>query len=139
MKNENFNAYSALLFIDLITKSTNFYTELVEMFPDIATLVEQLHKNPSDQNKDLVFSVYEQNESTFKEFTHKYIENNSDEYDWDEMLRRYEVNPVAGEFFKFDKTPEAYRAFINRMHTERWVFHHMSITTDDDKYVAFFA
>jgi len=139
MKNENFNAYSALLFIDLIVDSTNFYTKLVERFEDVQQVAEQLRDNPSDQNKDLMFSVYEQNEDTFKEFTHSYIENNSSEFDWDQLLRNYEVSPVGGKFFKFDKTPEAYEELINRMHNERWVFHHMSITSENDKYVAFFA
>tara|TARA_B100000900_G_scaffold355213_1_gene324353 strand:+ start:362 stop:781 length:420 start_codon:yes stop_codon:yes gene_type:complete len=139
MKNENFNAYSALLFIDLIIESNNFYKQLIDKFPDVQKIADQLHKDPTDQNKDFMFSVYEQNENTFKEFTHSYIQDNSDEFDWDQLLRNYEVTPVGGKFFKFDKTPEAYEELINKMHNERWVFHHMSITSENDKYVAFFA
>lgn len=86
-----------------------------------------------------MFSVYERNEETFKEFTHTYIQNNSTEYDWNSFLSSYEVTVVAGKFFKIDKTELAYEELINKMHTERWVFHHMSVTSEHDKYVVFFA
>ena len=86
-----------------------------------------------------MYSVYEKNETTFSEFTHKYIENNSTEFDWNLFISRYEVTFVGGKFFKIEKTEQAYSDLIERMHQERWVFNHMSVTTDGDSYVLFFA
>tara|TARA_B100001057_G_C22847185_1_gene949529 strand:- start:823 stop:1242 length:420 start_codon:yes stop_codon:yes gene_type:complete len=139
MKNENFNAYTALMFIDLIVESNNFYEQLVDKFSDLSTLAEKLHNNPTDQNKDLMFSVYEKNEKTFTEFTHAYIKNNSTEFDWDLFVSRYEVTFVGGKFFEIEKTEQAYADLIEQMHQEKWVFNHMSVTSDANKYVVFFA
>ena len=76
---------------------------------------------------------------TFTEFTHAYIKNNSTEFDWDLFISRYEVTFVGGKFFEIEKTEQAYAGLIEQMHQEKWVFNHMSVTSDANKYVVFFA
>jgi hypothetical protein len=139
MDTENFNTYASLVFVELSFTSSKFANSITEQFEDLAEIFQQLIKTPSEESQQHLQKVFHHNEEKLKSFLHEYLIKNSSEFNWTTFLNKYEVYPVAGKFFKIDKTEEAYREFVANMSKQRWVFTHMSVTTEENKYTIFFA
>lgn len=139
MNTEKFNTYASLVFVELSFTSKKFAEALIDEFKELAKGFRSLISTPSAESQNHLQALFEHNEEKLKLFLHDYLKNNSNEFNWTTFLDKYDVNPVAGKFFKIDKTEKAYMEFVMRMRTERWVFSHISITTDADNYTIFFA
>lgn len=139
MDDNKFNTYCSLIFVDLAFTSKKFISKLSSKYRDISDLVSTLTNSPTQQNQEYLQSIFSHNEDVLKKFIKNYITDSESEFSWEEFLDKYEVTPVAGKFFKIEKTQEAYFEFVNNMKQNRWVFSYMSVTSEDDFYVIFFA
>lgn len=139
MDNEKFNVYSSLIFVELLYTSKKFVTKLSENYSELHDIIKKLIESPSTENQEHIISLYSHNENNLKSFLHSYLKENESEFNWTNFLNKYEVTPVAGRFFKIDKTDQAYYDFVEKMKAERWVFSYMSVAVDADEYIIFFA
>lgn len=139
MDDNKFNTYCSLIFVDLAFTSKKFISKLSSKYRDISDLVSTLTNSPTQQNQEYLQSIFSHNEDVLKKFIKNYITDSESEFSWEEFLDKYEVTPVAGKFFKIEKTQEAYFEFVSNMKQNRWVFSYMSVISEDDFYVIFFA
>ena len=139
MDTEKFNTYASLVFVELSFTSKKFANSVTEQFKDLADIFQQLIKTPSEESQQHLQNVFHHNEEKLKSFLHEYLLKNSNEFNWTTFLNKYDVYPGAGQFFKIEKTEEAYREFVVNMGKQRWVFTHMSVASDNDNYIIFFA
>lgn len=139
MNEEEYNAYSILVVFELLTTSLKYLNEYTTKYPTNKSVAESFSKKPSENTQSTLVNHYESNQQDVDDFTKQFIENNSTELDWTRFLNKYKTFPASGQIFKIDKTAEAYMEFVTRMQAERWVFRHMSVAVEDDKYVLFFA
>ena len=139
MNTEKFNTYASLVFVELSFTSKKFADALIDEFTELAEGFRSLIANPNEESQSHLQALFQHNEEKLKSFLHEYLKDNSTEFNWTTFLDKYDVTPVAGKFFKIDKTEEAYMEFVLRMRTERWVFSHISITSEPDNYTIFFA
>ena len=139
MNEEEFNAYSMLIVLELLANSLKYQTEYVSKYPTLEKDAKTFAKTHDEASQENILTHYKSNRADVDDFTKNFIENNSTELDWSKFLEKYKTYPASGQIFKIDKTPEAYMEFVTRMQNERWVFRHMSVTADGDKYVLFFA
>jgi hypothetical protein len=139
MDNEKLNTYSSLIFIELVFTSKKFLSEIKKNFEKLHEVIETLTKSNSEENQEHLKSLFFHNEEKLKSFLNDFLKRNESEFNWTTFLNKYEVVHVAGRFFKIDKTEEAYKSFVIDMKKNRWAFNYMSVTSEDDKYVIFFA
>lgn len=139
MDNEKFNTYCSLIFVELAFTSTKFVKQLSEKYKELHDVIVKLVETPSVENQEHLQSLFGHNEESLKKYVHDYLLANESEFDWTTFLDKYEVTPVAGRFYKIDKTEQAYSDLIQKMKTERWVFSYMSVAVEDNSYVVFFA
>ena len=139
MDKDKFNIYSSLIFIELIYTSSKFVKKVCENYKELNDIIKTLLKEPSAENQEHLQSLYSHNEENLKKFLHNYLKENENEFNWTTFLNKYEVTQVAGRFFKIKKTEEAYYEFVQKMKQDRWVFSYMSVASEDDSYVIFFA
>ena len=139
MDTEKFNTYASLVFVELSFTSKKFADTLIGEFKELADGFSSLIATPTEESQGHLQTLFHHNEERLKSFLHDYLKNNSNEFNWTTFLDKYDVYPVAGKFFKIDKTEEAYMDFVLRMRTERWVFSHISMTESSEHYTIFFA
>ena len=139
MQSEKFNTYSSLIFVELSFTSGNFNKALVSEFPELADIFKKLTLTPSSESQTHLESLFKHNEDSLKSFLNDYLKENENEFNWTTFLDKYDVTPVAGKFFKIEKTEKAYLDFVHTMQEQRWVFSHMSIAIDKDNFILFFA
>lgn len=139
MDNEKLNTYSSLIFIELVFTSKKFLSEIKKNFEKLHEVIETLTKSHNEENQEHLKSLFFHNEEKLKSFLNEFLKRNESEFNWTTFLNKYEVVQVAGRFFKIDKTEEAYKSFVIDMKKNRWAFNYMSVTSEDDKYVIFFA
>ena len=114
-------------------------SEIKKNFEKLHEVIETLIKSSSEENQEHLKSLFFHNEEKLKSFLNDFLKRNESEFNWTTFLNKYEVVQVAGRFFKIDKTEEAYKSFVVDMKKNRWAFNYMSVTSEDDKYVIFFA
>tara|TARA_B100002019_G_scaffold164785_1_gene142303 strand:+ start:1040 stop:1459 length:420 start_codon:yes stop_codon:yes gene_type:complete len=139
MDNEKFNTYCSLIFVELAFTSTKFIKQLSEKYKELHDIIVKLVETPSTENQEHLQSLFSHNEESLKKYVHDYLIENESEFNWTTFLDKYEVTPVAGRFFKIDKTEQAYADLIQKMKTERWVFSYMNVAVEENSYVVFFA
>ena len=139
MNDEKFNTYASLVFVELSFTSKKFVKALAKEFKELAELFQGLITSPTNENQDHLQKLFHHNEEKLKIFLHDYLKKNSTEFNWTTFLDKYDVNPVAGKFFKIEKTEKAYMDLVLRMRAERWVFSYMSVVSEPDNYIIFFA
>ena len=139
MNDEEFNAYSLLAVLELLSSSKTFLNEYITKFPDNEQDALSFSVDTTCPCRDNLISHYNSNRAEVNEFTKEFIVNNSTELNWPAFIDKYKTFSAAGTRVKIDKTDTAYAELCAQMHRERWVFRHMSILEEDDKYVVFFA
>ena len=139
MNEEEFNAYSMLAVMELLATSKTFLNEYITKFPENETDARSFSTDNTSPCRTNLISHYNNNIVVVSNFTKEFIVNNSTELNWVEFINKYKTFPASGTRVKIDKTDEAYADLIAQMHRERWVFRYMSIISEEDKYVVFFA
>ena len=139
MNEEEFNAYGLLAVLELLTSSQIFLNEYTTKYPKNEADALSFSVDPNCPCRNTLINHYNSNHKEVGDFTKEFIVNNSTELNWVEFIEKYKTFSAAGKRFKIDKTEEAYAEFTLKMHRERWVFRHMSILAEGDKYVIFFA
>lgn len=139
MKQKDFNTYSSVIFVELSFTSKEFSNSLVKQFPDLKDIYQKLISTSDKESQDHLLALYSHNESSLKSFLHTFLKSNEGSFNWTTFLKKYEVTYVAGKYFKIEKSEKAYAEFVQTMTNNRWSFTHMSVLTEEDKYVIFFA
>lgn len=139
MDNEKFNTYSSLIFVELSFTSKQFIDAITDKFPDLSEVFLKLVGSKESSSKTHLLNLYDHNKSTLEPFLHDFLKDNESTFNWTSFLNKYDVNPVAGRFFKIEKTEEAYMEFVKTMHRDRWAFSHMSVLSEESQYIIFFA
>lgn len=139
MNEEEFNIYGLLAVLELLTTSQTFLNEYTTKYPENGADAQRFSVDPNCPSRNNLINHYNSNHTEVGDFTKEFILNNSTELNWVEFIEKYKTFTAAGKRFKIDKTDEAYAEFIMKMHKERWVFRHISIISEEDKYVIFFA
>ena len=139
METDKFNIYAYFIIVELSFTSKKFVESLTEEFPELASGFKSLASLPGDESQTHLESLFQHNEDKLKTFLNQYLKDNESDFNWTTFLDKYEVTPVAGRFFKIDKTEDAYMEFVSQMRDNRWVFSHMSVTSDENNYTIFFA
>ena len=139
MTEKNFNTYASLVFVELSFTSKDFSKALIKEFPDLEDVYTKLISDTSETSQSALKSLYNHNEKNLKSFLHKFLKNNEGSFNWTTFLKKYEVTYVAGKYFKIDKNEESYAEFVRNMTNNRWSFSHMSVASEENQYVIFFA
>jgi hypothetical protein len=139
MKKEEISFYGIMIILELIPTSKKYLDAYTKEFPENEGDALSYSVDTSCQCKDNLINHYNSNPELVNDFNSLFIENNPNEIDWIDFVKRHEVTNVAGTFVKIEKTPDAYYELTERMSRERWYFRHMSVTSESDNYVVFFA
>lgn len=139
MENNNLNAYNVFLVLELLTTSPKYLDEYITRYPQNEESALSFSVDPECDCRKKIIEHYKGNQLQVNEFTHKFVSENPNEISLKDFIAKYETNHVAGQFFKIDKTESAYAEFVQNMQKERWAFRFMSVTSDEDKYIIFFA
>lgn len=139
MKKDEISFYGVMIILELIPTSKNYLDAYIKQFPENQSDALSYSTDTSCSCKQTLIDHYNNNTQIVNEFNSSFVENFPKEIDWIAFVKRHEVVNVAGTFIKIDKTPEAYYELTERMSRERWAFKHMSVSTDEEKYVVFFA
>jgi hypothetical protein len=139
MKKDEISFYGMMIILELIPTSRNYLESYIEKFPENQSDAISYSTDTACDCKQTLIDHYNNNTQEVNEFNSNFVEKFPTEIDWIAFIKRHEVVNVAGTFVEIDKTPEAYYELTERMSRERWAFRHMSVTTDTEKYVVFFA
>ena len=134
------NDYITLaLTLELLTTSFKYQEAYISRFPENEEHALSFSVDPNCSCKGKLIDHFKANKEAVDKLNQDFLEKNPTEINLGEFLTRGEIKNVAGRFFKIDKTEEAYAVFVENMKNERWAFKHMSVTTDADSFVIFFA
>jgi len=139
MKSNNINSYGSNLILELILTSEAYMNQYIDLFPDMTDSALSFSVDPECSCRNTIITHYNQNTESVSRFTEKFLAENPTTIDLKKFIIKYEKNEVSGKFFKIDKTTEAYANFIKTTRNENWIYNHMSVSTEDDSYVIFFA
>ena len=139
MNSENTNYTSLALTLELLTTSQKYLEEYIKTFPDMEENALSFSVDPECSCKNAIIQHFNKNTLLVEDLNTIFIHDNPNEIDLRDFLEKLEVKNVAGKFFKIEKTEEAYFNFVQNMKEQRWAFRHISVTTDNDSYVIFFA
>lgn len=139
MKSNNINSYGSNLILELILTSELYMNQYIDLFPDMTDSALSFSVDPGCSCRNTIITHYNQNTESVSQFTEKFLAENPTVIDLKQFINKYEKNEVSGKFFKIDKTTEAYANFIKTTQSENWIYNHMSVSTEDDSYVIFFA
>lgn len=139
MKSNNINSYGSNLILELILTSELYMNQYIDSFPDMTDSVLSFSVDPECSCRNTIITHYNQNTELVSGFTEKFLSENPTVIDLKQFINKYEKNEVSGKFFKIDKTTEAYANFIKTTQSENWIYNHLSVSTEDDSYVIFFA
>lgn len=139
MNSENTNYTTLALTLELLTTSQKYLEEYIKTFPDMEENALSFSVDPGCSCKTAIIEHFNKNLPAIESINTTFIHKNPTEVDLKQFLAKLEVKNVAGKFFKIEKTEEAYFNFVQNMKEQRWAFRHISVTTDNDSYVIFFA
>ena len=139
MKKDEISFYGVMLILELIPTSKNYLNSYIQKFPENESDALSYSVDTSCQCKENLINHYNSNAELVNNFNSDFIETNPKEIDWIDFVKRHQVTNVAGSFVKIDKTQEAYQELTDRMSRERWYFRHMSVTSDSENFIVFFA
>ena len=139
MNSENTNYTSLALTLELLTISQKYLEDYIIKFPTMEENALSFSVDPGCSCKNALIEHFKSNTSQVEELNTIFLQNNPTEIDLREFLTKIEVKNVAGKFFKIDKTEEAYANFVQNMQEQRWAFRHISVVSEEDAYVIFFA
>ena len=139
MKKDEISFYGIMIILELLPNSKNYRDSYIKQFPSNEVDALSYSTDTTCSCKQNLIDHYNENTSDVNEFNSNFVESFPKEIDWIDFVKRHEVINVAGSYVEIEKTPEAYSNLTERMSSERWFFRHMSVTTDNDKYVIFFA
>ena len=131
--------YGVQVVLELIQNSQKYLDAYVKEYPDNISNALSFSTNPNCSCRNHLISHYNNNQELVDQFTAKFLQTNPSELNWNEFDKKHRQHFAAGSIVKIDKTQEAYSNLIQKMQREKWVFHHMSVTSEDDKYTIFFA
>tara|TARA_X000000950_G_C13798018_1_gene612274 strand:- start:688 stop:1104 length:417 start_codon:yes stop_codon:yes gene_type:complete len=134
------NDYITLaLTLELLSVSLNYQEAYISKFPENEEHALSYSVDPNCSCRVKLIEHFKKNKESVDQLNQNFLEKYPSEINLGEFLTRVEINNVAGKFFKIEKTEEAYSVFVENMKNERWAFKHMSVTSEDDSYVIFFA
>ena len=137
--NNNLNAYGVYLVLELLITSQKYLDTYIQTFPGQEENALSFSVDPECSCRTHLIDHYKNNHQSVDSLTHKFVAENPNEINLKNFIEKYETVHVAGQYFKIDKTESAYAEFVQNMQNQRWAFRYMSVTTEDDKYVIFFA
>ena len=139
MKSNNINSYGSSLILELILTSELYMNQYIDQFPDMTDHALSFSVDPECSCRETIVTHYNQNTKLVTKFTESFLSENPTVIDLRQFIGKYEENVVIGRFFKINKTEEAYETFIRTTQEENWIYNHMSVTTESDSFVIFFA
>ena len=139
METNNPNTHGSILVLELILTSQLYMDQYIDNFPTMQDQALNFSVDPGCSCKDDIINHYNQNTEQVSSFTEKFLSENPKTIDIRQFIKKHETNEVAGRIFKIDKTDEAYANLVNTIHTQNWIFKHMSVTVDENNYIIFFS
>lgn len=131
--------YGVRVVLELIQSSKKYLDLYVKEYPKNISNALSFSTNPNCSCRNQLINHYNDNKEQVDQFTANFLQTHPAELEWGTFEEKYQQFIASGTIVKIDKTQEAYSNLIQKMQREKWVFHHMSVTTEDDKYTIFFA
>jgi hypothetical protein len=127
------------IMLELLRTSFNYQEDYIKTFPENEEHALSYSVDPECSCKQKLIDHYKVNFVAVEKLNETFAEKHPNEINLKELISRLEIKNVAGQYFKIQKTPDAYQAFVTNMKEERWAFRHMSVTTEENEFIIFFA
>lgn len=137
--NSNDNHINLGIMLELLRTSFSYQEEYIKTFPENEEHALSYSVDPECSCKSKLIDHYKANPEKVEQLNNSFLEKHPNEINLKEIIQRLQVKNVAGQYFAIEKTPEAYAQFVNNMKENRWAFRHMSVTSDAEQFIIFFA
>lgn len=131
--------YGVQVVLELIQTSKKYLDTYTKEYPTNISNALSFSTNPNCSCRNQLINHYNDNKELVDQFTAKFLQDNPAEMNWDAFDQKHKQHFASGTIVRIDKSDDAYSNLIQKMKQEKWVFHQMSVTSEEDKYVIFFA
>ena len=107
------------IMLELLRTSFNYQEEYIKTFPENEEHALSYSVDPECSCKQKLIDHYKANFVAVEKLNETFAEKHPNEINLKELISRLEIKNVAGQYFKIQKTPDAYQEFVTNMKEER--------------------